>query len=129
MKFTSIGRDQPSSEDRAAIDELLGALCAQAKAQFGNAIKSFWFYDGPLCPACAERTMGTVKIKGEEALSINAFIYRERGVLIGYFLCEQCALFILEEAHRTPYRQTPLHASIEGRLIASYHEYLALLDA
>jgi len=36
-------------------EELLGNLFAQAKAQFGDAIKSFWFFDGDLCPACNRR--------------------------------------------------------------------------
>jgi hypothetical protein len=128
MKSRPIEQDEPSSEARAVIDGMLGALCAQAQAQFGNAIKSFWFHEDSLCPACAKRTIGPVKVRGEDALSINAFIYRERGVLIGYFLCEPCAVYILNEAQRAPYRQTRSHASIERNLIASYQKYLASLD-
>jgi hypothetical protein len=116
-------------ENRAVIDEILGKLHAQAKAQFGNTIKSFWFYDSDLCPACTERPIGVVKFKGKDALAINAFIYRERGVLIGYFLCEICAKYIFKEAQKNPYRQTPKHADIERNLITAYHKHLASLDA
>ena len=116
-------------ENRAAIDEILSRLFAQAKAQFGNAIKSFWFYDGDLCPACMARPIGVVKFKGKDALAINAFIYRARGVLIGYFLCETCAKYIFKEAQKNPYKQTLLHADIEQNLVASYHKHLASLDA
>ncbi len=116
-------------ENRAVIDELLGKLYTQAKAQFGSDVKSFWFYDGDLCPACAERPIGVVKFKGKDALAINAFVYRERGVLIGYFLCETCAKYIFKEAQKNPYRQTPIHADIERNLITAYHKHLASLDA
>jgi hypothetical protein len=72
-------------------DELLRKLYTQTKSQFGDAVKSFWFYDGKLCPACNHRKIDLMKIKGKEALSLNAFIYRETGTLIGYFLCSNCA--------------------------------------
>jgi hypothetical protein len=58
-------------------------MFAQAKAQFGNAVKSFWFYEGDLCPGCLMRPISVIKMKGEKAVAINAFIYRPRGVLIG----------------------------------------------
>src|SRR3972149_5441758 len=99
-----------SSDNREVIDEIMGKLYEQAKAQFGDTIKSFWLYEGDLCPACTERPIGVVKFKGRDALAINAFIYRERGVLIGYFLCESCAKYIFKEAQKNPYRQTPKHA-------------------
>ena len=129
MKSRPIKHDKLSTENRVVIDELLGKLYAQAKAQFGDAIKSFWFYDGDLCPACTERPIGVVKFKGKDALAINAFIYRERGVLIGYFLCEACAKYIFKEAQKNPYRQTPLHTDIERNLTAAYHKHLASLNA
>jgi len=99
------------AENRVVIDEILSRLFAQAKAQFGNAIKSFWFYDGDLCPACMARPIGVVKFKDKDALAINAFIYRQRGVLIGYFLCETCAKYIFKQAqkirtNRLPYTPT-----------------------
>ncbi|MDP2975374.1 MAG: hypothetical protein Q8N45_04080 [Anaerolineales bacterium] len=129
MKSRPFRRDKVLDEGTAAADELLNKLFIQAKAQFGAAIKSFWFYDGDLCPACAQRPIGVVKYKGKDALAINAFIYRERGVLIGYFLCETCATHIFKEAQKNPYRQTLIHADIERNLIAAYHKHLASLDA
>jgi hypothetical protein len=101
-------------------EELLGKFFAQAKLQFGDAIKSYWFYDGDLCPACNRRPIGAIKFKGKDALSLNAFIYRQRGVLIGYLLCETCAGQIFRDAKKNPYTQTPLHAEIERNLIAAY---------
>ena len=128
MKSKSFRRDRVL-EEKAAADEILKKLFMQAKAQFGDAIKSFWFYDGDLCPACIQRPIGMVKYKGKDALAINAFIYRERGVLIGYFLCETCAKYIFKEAQKNPYHQTPIHADIERNLIAAYHKHLASLNA
>jgi hypothetical protein len=101
----------------------------QAKAQFGDAIKSFWFYDGDFCPGCLVRPIDKIKFRGKDALAINAFIYRPRGVLIGYLLCETCANFIFKAAEKNPYKQTPLHADIEQNLTAAYNKYLASLDA
>ncbi len=129
MKSKPFRRDKVLDEGTAAADKLLNKLYMQAKAQFGTAIKSFWFYDGDLCPACTQRPIGVVKYKGKDALAINAFIYRERGVLIGYFLCETCATHIFKEAQKNPYLQTPIHADIERNLIAAYHKHLASLDA
>ena len=129
MKSRPTKHDKLSDKNREVIDEIMGKLYAQAKAQSGNTIKSFWLYEGDLCPACTERPIGVVKFKGRDALAINAFIYRERGVLIGYFLCESCAKYIFKEAQKNPYRQTPKHADIERNLITAYHKHLASLDA
>jgi len=127
MESQPTRHDNSSDPTKAAVDELLGRLYAQAKAQFGSVVKSFWFYDADLCPACTERPIGAIKFKGEDALAINAFIYRERGVLIGYFLCETCANYIFKDAQKNPYKQTPLRADIERNLTAAYHKYLASL--
>ena len=116
-------------ENTAVVASLMNKLYTHAKAQFGAAVKSFWFYNDDLCPACVQQSIGVVKYKGQDALAINAFIYRERGVLIGYFLCETCATYIFKEAQKNPYRQTPIHADIERNLTAAYHRYLAILDA
>jgi hypothetical protein len=115
-----MGPKPNASGQTGAFDEMLDKLYRQAKAQFGSAIQSYWFYDSDLCPGCAQRPVGTLKIRGREALSLNAFIYRERGVLIGYLLCETCAKYIFKEAQKHPYVQTPLHANIEKNLIAAY---------
>jgi len=129
MRSRSRQHKNPADDSKAAADELLNTLYTRAKAQFGDSVKSFWFYDGDLCPACMARPIGAIKFKGRDALAINAFIYRERGVLIGYFLCETCAKFIFKEAQKNPYKQTPLHADIERNLITAYHKHLASLDA
>jgi len=101
----------------------------QGRAQFGDVAKSFWFYDDDLCPACLQNFAGVVNYKGREGLAINGFMYRERGVLIGYFLCEVCALFIHEHAQKHPYQQTPLHAKIENNLALAYRNHLMSFNA
>ena len=129
MKSKPFRRDKVLDEGKSAVDEILNKMFMQAKAQFGDAVKAFWFYEDDLCPACTQRPIGVVKFKGRDALAINAFIYRERGVLIGYLLCEACAKYIFKEAQKNPYHQTPLHADIERNLIAAYHKHLSSLDA
>ena len=123
---------RPTSNRRtnsALVDELLQKMFAQAKAQFGSAVKSFWFYDGDLCPACNQREINLLKINGQESLSLNAFIYRENGALIGYFLCAACAKQIFRDARKNPYTETAVHAAIEQNLIVAYHYYLKSLAA
>lgn len=129
MKSKPSRHDKVLDEGKTAVDEILNKLFMQAKAQFGDAIKSFWFYNGDLCPACTQRPIGVVKYKGKDALAINAFVYRERGVLIGYFLCGTCAKYIFKEAQKNPYHQTPIHADIERNLITAYRKHLTSLDA
>jgi len=119
---------KPPSMGNAAIDDLMKMMYEQGKAQFGSAVKSFWFYDGDLCPACLQNFAGVVNYKGKDGLAINGFMYRERGVLISYFLCEVCALFIHEHAQKHPYQQTPLHVRIETNLRDAYHGHLALFN-
>ena len=109
-------------------NDLLAKMFRQAKAQFGNAIKSYWFNDSDACPGCG-REIDALKIEGQEALSLNAFIYRERGVLIGYFLCSRCAEKIFQDAKQSPFLQTSLHTAIETNLIKAYQKYLCSLDA
>ncbi len=116
------------SKPSSAAEDVLKMMYAQGKAQFGDAMKGFWLYDGDLCPACMQNPLGVVNFKGKEALSINGFMYRERGVLIGYFLCEICTLFIHEQSQKHPYQETPLHAKIEENLRNAYHGYLASLN-
>jgi len=111
-------------------DKILEMMFMQGKAQFGSAMKSFWLHDGEFCPGCLIRPIDRIKFKGkEDALSINGFMYRARGVLIGYFLCEVCANFIFTESEKNPYKQTPLHTDIEQNLIAAYQKHLMSLDA
>jgi hypothetical protein len=129
MKSKRTEHNRSADDVQAAIDEILGTMFAQARAQFGDAIRSFWFYDGDLCPGCMKRLIGPIKAKGKDALAINAFIYRKRGVLIGYFLCQACAKYIFAEARKNPFRQTPKHGEIEQNLTAAYHKHLSSLEA
>ncbi len=129
MKSNSARHPKLSDEDQAMYDELLDRFFAQAKAQFGDAVKALWFYDRDFCPGCMVSPIDIIRFKGENALALNGFIYRPRGVLIGYFLCETCANFIFEEAQKNPYKQTSLHTEIEQNLTTAYHEHLMSLDA
>src|SRR5439155_1891890 len=94
------------------ISDLLEQLFRQAQMQFGSAIKSRWFHDGDGCPGCG-REIDAVKFKGKDTLSLNAFIFREHGVLIGYLLCGKCAKHIFRAAEKHPMRPTALHTVIE----------------
>ncbi|MDO9303686.1 MAG: hypothetical protein Q7T89_20030 [Anaerolineales bacterium] len=129
MKSKSSRRGKALDEGKGFADDILNIMFKQAKAQFGNAVKSFWFYEDEMCPACSQHPIGVVKFKGKDALPINGFMYRERGVLIGYFLCETCAKYIFKEAEKNPYTQTPLHADIEQNLITAYQKHLMSLNA
>lgn len=110
-------------------DKILEMMFMQGRAQFGNAMKSFWVYNGDFCPGCLARPVDKMKFKGKDALSINGFMYRQRGVLIGYFLCDTCANFIFKESEKHPYQQTSLHTEIEMNLINAYHNHLSSMDA
>lgn len=105
------------------VDESLNAalaqLFAQAQMQFGNAIKTYRFHDEEKCPGCG-RKVDYMKVKGENALSLNAFIYRERGVLIGYLLCSRCAKQVFRDNKRNPGQETALHDKIEQNLVQAY---------
>ena len=79
--------------------QTMAQMFAQARAQFGDAVKSFWFNDSEICPGCG-RKVDYMKLKGKNALSVNGFMYRQREVLIGYVLCSRCAKKIFREAKR-----------------------------
>lgn len=99
-----------------------------ARAQFGDAVKSHWFYDGNTCPGCG-RAIDTVKWEGEEAMSLNAFIHRKPGVLIGYMLCGRCGEQVMRAGQGPFRRETALHAKIERTLIEAYERYMRSLPA
>ena len=105
------------------ISDLLEQLFRQAQMQFGAAIKSRWFYDGDGCPGCG-RKINTMKFKGQDALSLNAFIFREHGVLIGYMLCGKCAKQIFKKSETNPLGPTPLHAEIEKNLKRDFLKHM-----
>lgn len=130
MKSKRERRHKPADDSKTEADKILEMMYLQGKAQFGDAFKSFWLYDGDFCPGCLARPIDRIKFKGKkDALSINGFMYRPRGVLIGYFLCETCATYIFTEAEKNPYKQTPLHADIERHLADAYLRYLSSLNA
>ena len=110
------------------IDDALAQMFLQMHAHFGDAIKSYWFNDSGICPGCG-RQVGVVKHKGKDAVSLNAFIYREVGVLIGYFLCQRCMKEVFRTAKRTPGQQGPRHDAIEANLMAAYQQYVSALDS
>ena len=103
--------------------ELFDQLFAQAKKQFGNAIKGRWFYDRDNCPGCS-RKIKEMKWKAQQALSLNAFIYREHGVLIAYLLCGKCAKQIFKHSEIDPISPTALHAEIEKNLKNAFVKHL-----
>jgi hypothetical protein len=105
----------PKNEAREMLDQIFRL----AQIQFGPAIKSRWLHDGEGCPGCG-REIDAVKIKKKKALSLNAFIFREHGVLIAYMLCGKCAKYIMEISKTNPDGPTPLHAEIEKNLKQAY---------
>ena len=109
-------------------NKMLDQLFRQAKAQFGSAVKSQWFHDGDGCPGCG-REIDAVKVKGGDALSLNAFIFRERGVLIGYLLCGRCAKHIFRESKKNPFKETALHGVIETNLKEAYLKHIRSMNA
>lgn len=99
-----------SKPDKEAA-ELMDLIFLQAKMQFGpDAIKARWFYDGDGCPGCG-REIDTTKYKGKDTLSVNAFIFREHGVVIAYFLCGKCGKKVINATS-----DLPVHAEIEKHL-------------
>ncbi len=110
------------------INDALAQMFLQIHAQFGDAVKSYWFNDSGVCPGCG-RQVGPVKHKGKDAISLNAFIYRKPGVLIGYFLCQRCMKEVFRTAKRTPGQQGPRHDAIEANLIAAYRQHMSALDS
>ncbi|MCP4415078.1 MAG: hypothetical protein GY805_00550 [Chloroflexi bacterium] len=111
-----------------SIESMLIQMFAQAHAQFGNAIKAYWFYDPDPCPGCGHK-VGAMRHKGQEAVSLNGYIYRKRGVLIGYFLCDRCANEIHRSAKRRPRVQTRRHDTIEANLGRAYEAHMNSMDA
>ncbi len=105
------------------IAEMMEQLFRQTQMQFGSAVKSRWLHDGDGCPGCG-REIKAMKFKGKNALSLNAFIFREHGVLIAYLLCGKCARYIFREAERNPFGQTPLHTEIEKSLKQAFLKHL-----
>ena len=123
---TASRKIKPPNDAEEYVARIVELMMSSGRAQFGDAVKSYWVYADELCPGCLKRPIDPMKYKGKDALSANSFIYRERGVLIGYLLCGQCARGIYEA---TPRPNDALHRNIERNLIAAYHRYLASLNA
>ncbi len=103
---------------------MLELIFRQAQMQFGSAVKSRWLHDGDGCPGCG-REVKAMKFKGKDALSLNAFIFREHGVLIAYLLCGKCARRIIRESKTNPFAHTtPLHTEIEKNLKQAFLKHL-----
>jgi len=110
------------------VDNALAFMFLQTQKQFGKAIKSYWFHEDTNCPCCG-RIIDSWQHKGKESLSLNAYIYRKRGVLIGYFLCGRCAQQIHQDAKRNPGIQTAKHTAIEMNLDKAYEKHMNSMDA
>ena len=109
----------PKNEIADSLDQLF----RQAQMQFGSAVKSRWFHDGEGCPGCGSK-IGTMKFKKKKALSLNAFIFREHGVLIAYLLCGKCARHIFKESETNPYGKLAVHDEIEKNLKQAFLRHL-----
>lgn len=116
-----------SAAERSA-EATLNQMFNLARTQFGDAVKSQWFHDSDACPGCG-RAIDAVKWEGKEGMSLNAFIHRKPGVLIGYMLCGRCGEQVMRAGQSPLKRETALHAKIEQTLIAAYERYLASLPA
>lgn len=104
------------------ISDVMQQLEVVGRRLYGDAVKSYWVHASERCPCCAKRPIDFMDYKGERALSLSVFIYRERGVLIGYMLCPVCG----QEVMRTSSKwQAKMHEDIERNLIAAYKRYLA----
>lgn len=103
------------TDAKKCADEILDQLAAFGQARYGDAIKEYWFYREDLCPACKKRSSGAVRYKAHNAVSLNCFMYWDRGVLIGYFLCGPCARKVLRRSS-----EGEIHKRIERNLIAGY---------
>lgn len=112
------------TEQREHVEAALAQMFMQAKMQFGKAIKGYWFYQPDPCPGCGGEIDTGKVVKNDREISLNAFIYRPRGVLIGYFLCNKCAKKIHQAAKRNPGKQISLHEEIEQNLSSAYLKHL-----
>ena len=118
-----------SIEDQ--IDQAMIEMFARTHAHFGKAVKGHWFYDSEVCPGCGRKVskVSPMRHKGGDAVSLNAYIYRKRGILIGYILCGRCATEIHRAAKRNPGVQIARHDIIETSLGNAYEAHMNRMDA
>lgn len=98
---------------------MLNGLFWQVKMSLGDAVQTTWVHASDKCPGCGT-TIKKIKYKGQDVVSLNTFIYREKRVLIGYFLCGKCAKFVLGASQKDPDTKTSTHDRIEETLKAAY---------
>jgi len=112
-------RDKSSEFGQSVLDMM--------RAQFGDAMKGYWFYENPVCPCCHAKPIDFVTYKGQKALSINGFMYRAKGILIAYALCDSCTMQV--HKMKPGAEKSSQHKSIEETLAAAYNDYLRSLDS
>lgn len=104
-------------------DELLVSaiyqLFDEAKDMYGDIIENYWFYDRETCPGCGSE-LDTLKFGDEDALSLNAYMYRDLNTLIAYLLCSNCA----SEIFRKSKKSKTIYPKIEENLKNSYLEFV-----
>ena len=105
------------------IEDLLNQLFRQAQMQLGTAVKGRWLHDGDTCPGCRKEITVT-RYKRQDALSLNAFIFREHAVLIAYMLCGKCANHILRESKKEAFGKLSIHDEIERNLKQAFLKHL-----
>ena len=113
-------------------ENFIDTCLAMMKAQFGDAARSFWFYDGDRCPCCNKCNPLGEMTEQDRRVSFNGFMYRAKGVLIGYVLCMDCAQKVMAACQEKTAQlagTTPLHQTIERNLTFAYHRYMSSLDA
>lgn len=112
-----------SHEDDFGAEDYLALM----KAQFGNAAEKFWFYESDLCACCMIRPIDDMVYQGKRSVSLNGYMYRAKGVLIGYFLCGSCATSVMTIA-QSGAKTSKKHQAIEANLISAYEHYISSLD-
>jgi len=111
-----------ADEKELFIDEIMGIF----KARFGNSAQGCWVYSDDLCPGCQVNNIGDFYIKGERQVSINAYMYRNRGILIAYLLCGHCAMQVIDNSSK---ENQSIHEKIEKTLGKAYERYLRSMNA
>ena len=109
-------------EAQAFIAAQFEALVAMNRAQYGHLFQTHWMYNDEWCPCCARRKIEAWTRPVNPTLSLNTFLYNEEQVLIGYRLCQVCALDLIETLQR---RKALMHQRIERCLMAAYERYQA----
>lgn len=102
-----------------SLKDALTKMFIDMHARFGDVVRGYWLYESDDCPGCGQKAQ-PFPHKGREALSLNIFIYRERGILIGYVLCGRCGKKVIQAGKQHPGRQIALHDTIEATLKRGY---------